>query len=80
MWPALLGPAVSPLPLVSQVPRAYRADRAQRNPMVAARRSGDAPLLVAARNNVGALFHDPPRTTLYRPLAGPCGLRSGMVA
>jgi hypothetical protein len=54
-------------------------DRAQRNPMVAACWLGGAPLLVAVRNNAGALFHDPPRTTLYRPLAGPCGLRSGMV-
>lgn len=54
-------------------------DRAQRNPIVVVRWSGDAPLLVAVRSNAGALFQDPPRATLYRPEDGPGGLRSGMV-
>lgn len=39
-------------------------DRAQRKPIVAARWFGEAPLLVAVRNNTGVLFHEPPRTTL----------------
>lgn len=42
----------------------YRIDFAQRNPIVAARCLGEAPLLVAVRSNTGALFQEPPRTTL----------------
>lgn len=54
-------------------------DRAQRKPMVASRCCGKAPPRVAVRSIRGVLFHDPPRTDLYRPIVGPGGLRVGMM-
>src|SRR5215475_10271658 len=46
-------------------------DWAQRKPIVADRCSGLEPLRVAVRSMMILLFHEPPRTPLYRPLGGP---------
>lgn len=61
-------------------PDHYEVDFAQRKPTVGERWSGGAPPRVAARSMWGLLFQEPPRTLLYRPAAGPGGLRSGMTA
>lgn len=40
--------------------------------------TGEAPPRVGVRNIIGLLFHEPPRTLLYRPVTGPGGFFSGM--
>jgi hypothetical protein len=40
---------------------------------------GGAPPRVAVLSMAGPLRHEPPRTILYRPVAGPGGLRSGII-
>ena len=55
-------------------------DCAHRKPIVADRWSGLKPLRVAVRSMMILLFHEPPRTPLYRPLDGPVGFLPGMYA
>jgi len=55
-------------------------EMAQRKPTRLKMRDGSNPPRFAERISPPSLFHEPPRSTRYCPLPGPCGLLEGELA